>query len=89
LLGSGENPCRIRSLTIYVAQNGHKAHASDFTVKWVYDLPRNVEPINPILDAFQHLYNHHRPHGALGWLAPAQDLAKLKAKDTSPSQRST
>jgi hypothetical protein len=27
----------------------------------VYDLPRNVKAINPILDAFQHLYNHHRP----------------------------
>jgi putative transposase len=55
----------------------------------VYDLPRNVEAINPILDAFQHLYNHHRPHGALGGLAPAQYLAELKAKDTSLSRRCT
>lgn len=53
----------------------------------VYDLPRNVEAINPILDAFQHLYNHHRPHGALGGLAPAQYLPKLQAKDAPPSQR--
>ena len=52
----------------------------------VYDLPRNMEAINPILDACQHLYNHHRPHGALGGLSPAQYLAKLKAKDTSLSQ---
>jgi transposase InsO family protein len=54
----------------------------------VYDLPPNVEAINPILDAFQHLYNHHRPHGALGGLTPAQYLPKLQAKDASPSQRS-
>jgi tripartite-type tricarboxylate transporter receptor subunit TctC len=27
----------------------------------VYDLPRNVDDINPILDSFQNLYNHHRP----------------------------
>lgn len=53
----------------------------------VYDLPPNVEAINPILDAFQHLYNHHRPHGALGGLSPAQYLPKLQAKDASPSQR--
>lgn len=53
----------------------------------VYDLPPKVEAINPILDAFQHLYNHHRPHGALGGLAPAQYLPKLQAKDASPSQR--
>jgi putative transposase len=52
----------------------------------VYDLPPNVEAINPILDAFQHLYNHHRPHGALGGLTPAQYLPKLQAKDAPPSQ---
>ena len=49
----------------------------------VYDLPRNAEAINRILDAFHHLYNHRRPHtGTLGELAPAQCLAELKAKDT-------
>ena len=53
----------------------------------VYDLPRNVEAINPILDAIQHLYNHHRPHGALGGLTPAQYLPKLQAQETPPSQR--
>lgn len=52
----------------------------------VYDLPTNVEAINPILDAFQYLYNHHRPHGALGGLSPAQYLPKLQANDASPSQ---
>ena len=44
----------------------------------VYDLPRTVEALNPILDSFQHLYNHHRPHGALDGLTPAR---------TSPSFR--
>jgi putative transposase len=55
----------------------------------VYGLPRNVDAINPILDAFQYLYNHHKQHGALGGLAPAKYLAELKAKDTSLSQRCT
>jgi putative transposase len=53
----------------------------------VYEIPSSVDKINPILDSFQHLYNHHRPHGALGGLAPAQYLPKLQAQDTSPSQR--
>lgn len=29
-----------------------------------YDLPSTVEALNPILESFQHLPNHHRPHGA-------------------------
>lgn len=51
----------------------------------VYDLPRSVEALNPILDSFQHLYNHHRPHGALAGLTPARYLAKLQAAETAPS----
>lgn len=53
----------------------------------VYDLPRNVEDINPILDSFQHLYNHHRPHGALGGKTPAQYLPELQSQEAHPSQR--
>lgn len=51
----------------------------------VYDLPRSLEALNPILDSFQHLYNHHRPHGALAGLTPASYLAKLQADEASPS----
>lgn len=51
----------------------------------VYDLPSTVEQLNPILDSFQHLYNHHRPHGALDGLTPARHLAKLQAAETPPS----
>lgn len=52
----------------------------------VYELPRSVDAINPILDAFQHLYNHHRPHGALAGQTPAAYLAKRRAEETQPSQ---
>jgi putative transposase len=45
----------------------------------IHDPPRNVDDINPILDSFQNLYNHHRPHGAPGVLTPAQYL-KLQAR---------
>lgn len=54
----------------------------------VYDLPTSVEAINPILDSFQHLYNHHRPHGALGGKTPAHYLAQRTANETHPSHMS-
>jgi transposase InsO family protein len=50
-----------------------------------YDLPKTVEALNPILDSFQHLYNNHRPHGALAGLSPKQYLDKRRAEETSPS----
>jgi transposase InsO family protein len=50
-----------------------------------YDLPRHLEALNPILDSFQHLYNHYRPHGALAGLTPKQYLDKRRAEGTRPS----
>lgn len=49
-----------------------------------YDLDPSVQAINPVLDSFQHLYNHHRPHGALAGQTPAQHLAQLRAKGLAP-----
>jgi putative transposase len=51
----------------------------------VYDLPLTLDALNPLLDSFQHLYNHHRPHGALDGMTPASHLAKLQAANTPPS----
>lgn len=52
----------------------------------VYDLPRRLHELNPMLDAYADLYNNFRPHGALGGLTPKQYLDQLQAKDTHPSQ---
>ncbi|WP_029032403.1 integrase core domain-containing protein, partial [Salinarimonas rosea] len=41
----------------------------------VYDLPTGVDALNPHIDAFQNLYNHHRPHGALAGRPPAAYLS--------------
>jgi putative transposase len=54
----------------------------------VYDLPTRLEDLNPLIDAFQHRYNTHRPHGALGGRTPAQYLAARQAKETSISHMS-
>ena len=53
-----------------------------------YDLPSSVEALNPILDSFQHLYNHHRPHGALAGQTPAAYLQARRARDPAPSHMS-
>lgn len=50
-----------------------------------YDLPKTVDALNPILDSFQHLYNHHRPHGALAGLTPKQYLDKRRAEGAAQS----
>ena len=50
-----------------------------------YDLPSAVNELNPILDSYQHLYNHHRPHGALAGMTPAQYLAQHSATRPQPS----
>lgn len=52
----------------------------------VYDLPRRLAELNPLIDAFTDLYNSFRPHGALAGKTPAQYLATLQAKETQPSQ---
>ena len=49
-----------------------------------YDLPRTVEALNPILDSFQRLYNHYRPHGALAGQTPASYLKNRRADETPP-----
>lgn len=53
----------------------------------VFDLPTQLERINPLIDSFQHIYNHHRPHGALGGQTPARYL-NARADGASESHMS-
>jgi putative transposase len=91
-----EQACQDRDIRLYVLppkspkMNGAVERCNGswrYEFYAVYDLPRNLADINPLIDSFQYLYNHHRPHGALGGLAPAQYLPKLQAQEASPSQR--
>ena len=52
-----------------------------------YDLPHQIDKLQPYLDAFAHRYNHHRPHQALGDRTPAEYLATLSSGAT-PSHMS-
>ena len=49
-----------------------------------YELPHQIDKLQPLVDAFAHRYNHHRPHQALGDLTPAQYLSRL-SPETPPS----
>lgn len=44
-----------------------------------HDLPRQLERLNKHIDAFAHLYNHYRPHGALGGRTPNEYFQTLSA----------
>ena len=58
---------------------------------WRYacsDLPLDIDKIAKRVDAFQHLYNNHRPHGALAGLTPAKYLSIRRANQTPPSHMS-
>lgn len=47
-----------------------------------HDLPLTIPEIATHVDAFQHLYNHHRPHGALAGLTPKQYLDKFPTEES-------
>ena len=49
-----------------------------------HDLPHRLDSLNQHIDAFAHLYNHYRPHGALGGRTPNQYL-NLTSQETQPS----
>ena len=52
------------------------------------DLPLSLQKLAERVDAFQHLYNHHRPHGALAGLTPAKSLSIRRAEEAAPSHMS-
>lgn len=49
------------------------------------DLPDQFDKIADHVEAFQHLYNHHRPHGALDGLTPSEYLQICRDRITPPS----
>lgn len=52
----------------------------------VYDPPRQLDRLNPLIDAFAHRYNTFRPHDALGQRSPRQYLDSLSTGGPPPSQ---
>ena len=44
-----------------------------------FDLPSRLDRLQPLVDAFAHRFNHHRPHQALGGQTPAEYLKSVSA----------
>ncbi len=89
-----EQACADRKLPLYVLPprspklNGAVERCN---AAWRYEfyacveLPEKIDAVAEHVDAFQHLYNHHRPHGALARLTPVQYLQNHPSQETSPS----
>ena len=54
----------------------------------VADLPNDIDKIAEHVDAFQHLYNHFRPHGALDGKTPNHYLQICRANERPASHMS-
>jgi putative transposase len=89
-----EEACQAKGIRLYVLppkcpqMNGavERCNAAwRYEFYQTYELPSSLEALNPILDSFQHLYNHHRPHGALAGQTPAAYLKARQAAETQPS----
>lgn len=92
-----EKACQDRNLPLYVLPprspklNGAVERCNG---AWCYEfyaatqLPNQIDTIADHVDAFQHLYNHHRPHGALDGLTPAEYLSICRDRMTQPSHMS-
>jgi putative transposase len=90
-----EKACEDRKLDLYVLPprspklNGAVERCNGawrYEFYAIYELPRQLERLNPLIEAFEHRYNHHRPHQALDGLTPAQHLQKLLAAQAPASQ---
>lgn len=89
-----EQACRAHDLVLFVLPpkrpdlNGAVERAQG---SWRYefyachDLPHRLDRLNQHIDAFAHLYNHYRPHGALGGRTPNEYLT-LMSQETQTSQ---
>jgi transposase InsO family protein len=89
-----EQACKAKGLVLFVLPpkrpdlNGAVERAQG---SWRYefyachDLPHRLDRLNEHIDAFAHLYNHYRPHGALGGRTPNEYLT-LSSQEIAPSQ---
>jgi putative transposase len=89
-----EQACKDKGLALFVLPpkrpdlNGAVERAQG---SWRYefyachDLPHRLDRLNERIDAFAHLYNTYRPHGALGGKTPSEYLS-LTSQEAQPSQ---
>lgn len=85
-----EEACQAKGLTLYVlppkspklngaVERNQGAWRYEFYAS--FDLPHRIDKLQPLVDAFAHRFNHHRPHQALGDLTPAAYLQTISCGD--------
>jgi transposase InsO family protein len=88
-MGDFEQACKDAELKLFVLPpkrpdlNGavERAQASwRYEFYACHDLPNRLARLNERIDAFAHLYNHFRPHGALGGLTPSEYLSRTSTE---------
>lgn len=92
-----EEACAAKSIPLYVLPprspklNGAVERCNGawrYEFYAVVDLPHDLDKIAQHVDAFQHLYNHFRPHGALDGKTPIQYLQICRDKERPASHMS-
>lgn len=86
LLADFEQACQKNNLALYVLPpkrpqlNGAVERCNGswrYEFYAVYDLPHRIDGLQPLVDAFPHRFNHHRPYDALDGKTPADYLNAL------------
>lgn len=92
-----EQACQEKNLALYVLPpkrpqlNGAVERCNGswrYEFYAAYDLPHRLDKLQPLVDAFAHRFNHHRPHDALDGKTPAEYLKTLSRADPAASQMS-
>ena len=89
-----ESTCRKRDMRLFVlpprrpklngcVERAQRTHTEEFYE--VYDGDFEITPLNQALKKWESIYNHIRPHQALGYLTPSEYLARaLRQPDPPP-----
>jgi len=89
-----EQECHRRKLALYVlpprspklngaVERAQRTHTEEFYQ--IYDGDMAMGPLNAALREWERVYNHVRPHQALGYLTPGQFLAQRAASQEEPA----
>ena len=87
-----ETTCLERGIRLFVlpprspklngsVERGQRTHTEEFYE--VYDGDLEITPLNQALQEWEHIYNHIRPHQALGYLTPREYLTRAQGHHNS------
>ncbi len=92
-----ETACLDRGISLFVlpprspklngsVERGQRTHTEEFYE--IYDGELEITPLNQALQAWEYVYNHIRPHQALGYLTPREYLTRDHGQYQPPAHAS-